>query len=160
MYIGSRSGYLDRFTNVENLWGTEYKSRSRYEASMEKSRRDREPNLEYQDFLEPDISSDDSESPDAQSDEFNSWQSLRPEKAVTNPIEYWKTNKHLWPRLARMAFNTLGVLAMSLEIERTFSDVSQIVTNRQNRLHSETIGACLCLKQWDKAGIVKWPNSK
>src|SRR4029077_14136738 len=114
---------------------------SRYEASMEKSRRDREPNLEYQDFLERDISSDDSESPDAQSDEFNRWQSLQPEKAVTNPIEYWKTDKHLWPRLARMAFDTLGVQAMSSEIERIFSNAGQIVTNRRNRLHSETIGA-------------------
>jgi hAT family C-terminal dimerisation region len=98
---------------------------------MEKSRQDREPDSECQDLLERDILSDDSESPDAQSDEFNSWQSLRPEKAVTNPIEYWKTNKHLWPRLARMAFDTLGVPAMSSEIERTFSDAGQIVSASQ-----------------------------
>jgi hAT family C-terminal dimerisation region len=68
------------------------------------------------------------------------------EKAVTNPVEYWKINKHLWPRLARMGQwpLILGVPVMSSEAERTFSDTSQIFTKRQNRLWTETIGACQC----------------
>jgi hAT family protein len=101
--------------------------------------------------------SDDSEFSD-EGDEFDRWQQqkVKSDRLVTNPILYWQANRHLWPRLARMAFDLLGIPASSSECERTFSDAGEVVTKRRNRLAADVIGACLCLKQWDRDKVINW----
>jgi hypothetical protein len=47
-----------------------------------------------------------------------------------------------------MAFDILLILAISVEVERLFSGVGIIVTERRNRLDAETIKALECLKSW------------
>ncbi len=47
-----------------------------------------------------------------------------------------------------MAFDMFGIPAMSTDVEWTFSDDGDMITKKHNRLHADTVSACLCLKQW------------
>jgi hypothetical protein len=141
-------------TAVEQLWTSEYKDRPLPTVEEEKSE---EPSR-LQEFIDRDLPSDDDESTEDDDDEFSNWQAikLRCDKKVTNPIAYWKENQYRWPRLARMAFDMFGIPAMSADAERTFSSGGDMVTKKRNRLHADTVNACLCLKQWDKDGAIEW----
>lgn len=153
-----RPDWIEKGTSaVEELWKTEYKNRPLPETTENKDKQTEDP-TRLQEFIDRDLPSDDDDDiPDGE-DEFSHWQAtnLRSDKKVTNPIEYWKANQHHWPRLARMAFDMFGIPAMSSEPERTFSDAGEVVTKRRNRLHADTVNACLCLKQWDDSGAIEW----
>lgn len=101
-----------------------------------------------EEFMDWDLPTDDEVSTDEEDDEFNSWQVIKCDKKVINPIKYWKENQDSWHRLARMAFDMFGIPAMSTDVEWTFSDDGDMITKKHNRLHADTVSACLCLKQW------------
>lgn len=57
-----------------------------------------------------------------------------------------------WPQIAMIALDILTIAPMSDEPERQFSDTGMMVTNRRNRLKSDTIAATMSLKsQKEKA---------
>src|SRR5882762_5366764 len=87
-----------------------------------------------------DSDSDDEVSPD----ESSKWLSLSRERRCEDPLEYWWSQRHNYPRLSRFAFDIFGVPAMSSEPERVFS------------VAGHAIGAALCLKSWDEMGAIKW----
>jgi hypothetical protein len=53
-----------------------------------------------------------------------------------------------------MALDLLTIPATSDEVERLFSRLALMITNRCNQLKQPTIQATKCLFSWDKAGII------
>jgi hypothetical protein len=80
----------------------------------------------------------------------------RCENEKFNPIQWWKSHSHHLPRLAKMAIDILSTPAMSAKAERIFSHCGNIVRSNRARLKADTIGAVICLKQWDEAGVIDW----
>ena len=58
-----------------------------------------------------------------------------------------------------MALDILTVAPMSDEPERQFSDTGVMVTNRRNRLRSDTIAATMSLKSWTREGVISWTKA-
>lgn len=54
----------------------------------------------------------------------------------------------LFPSVAQMACNYLGVVATSATAEWLFSSGMDLVSWRRHVLHSDTIRACMCLSNW------------
>jgi len=149
--------------SVEELWAT-YKNKDlrdveKIERQKEAGKVGKQREPEGLDaYLDKDIFSDDDTVIDAAADELSEWQAttLQTDKKVTNPIQYWHSNRHRWPRLALMAIDLFGIPAMSSEPERVFSDLGDVITPKRNRLHADIVGAGMCLKQWDKDGAIDW----
>ncbi|KAL1273375.1 hypothetical protein QQF64_029237 [Cirrhinus molitorella] len=57
--------------------------------------------------------------------------------ASDNPYQYWGVNKHRLPCLAATATKYLCAPCTSVESERVFSTVSNIVDEKRNRLTAE-----------------------
>ena len=55
-----------------------------------------------------------------------------------------------------MAIDLFGIPAMSLKLERVFSDMGDVITPKRNQLHADIVGVGMCLKQWDKDGAIDW----
>jgi hypothetical protein len=73
-----------------------------------------------------------------------------------NPIQWWKSQKDYLPRLSKMAIDLLSTPAMSAKGERIFSHTGNIVRPNRARLQADTIGAVICLKQWDEEKVIDW----
>ena len=58
--------------------------------------------------------------------------------------------QRLYPNLSKMALDILTVPAMSAAPERLFSSANITISDRRNRLHSDTTEAIECLKSWRK----------
>jgi hypothetical protein len=58
--------------------------------------------------------------------------------------------QRLYPNLSKMALDILTIPAMSAAHERLFSSANIIISDRRNRLHSDTTEAIECLKSWRK----------
>jgi hAT family C-terminal dimerisation region len=76
-------------------------------------------------------------------------------QTVCCPIEvesmaWWlePTQRATYPNLSIMALDILSIPAMSAEPERLFSGAGITVTERRNRLGTESIEALECLKPW------------
>jgi hypothetical protein len=69
-----------------------------------------------------------------------------------------ETQQKTYPSLSRMALDLLSIPAMSASPERLFSAASLTITNRRNRLSSESIEALECLRSWYKLGMVSKEN--
>jgi hypothetical protein len=148
--------------SVEGLWAI-YKNKDLrdpggigQQREAEEIDRQREPEgLDA--YLDEDIFDDDDIIIDT-ADELSEWQAIRlqTDKKVTNPIQYWHSNRQRWPRLALMAIDLFGIPAMSSEPERLFSDTGDVITLKRNRLQADIVGAGMCLKQWDRDGAIDW----
>lgn len=57
--------------------------------------------------------------------------------ASDNPYQYWGVNRHRFPGLAATALKYLCAPCTSVESERLFSTVSNIVDEKRNRLTAE-----------------------
>ena len=55
-----------------------------------------------------------------------------------------------------MAIDLLSTPAMSAKAERIFSNTGNIVRPNRARLQADTIGAVICLKQWDEENVIDW----
>lgn len=54
--------------------------------------------------------------------------------AISNPLDWWRENASLYPKLAQLARVFLCVPASSIDCERMFSDSSNIQTKKRNCL--------------------------
>jgi hypothetical protein len=70
-------------------------------------------------------------------------------------IDYWISKRTIWPQLARMAFDVFTTLAMSDEPERVFSIAGNLLAPRRRRLKGERVEQMLCLRSWQRSGIIK-----
>ena len=66
------------------------------------------------------------------------------------------TQRVTYPNLSIMALDLLSIPAMSAEPERLFSGAGITVTERRNRLNSESIKALECLKSWYESNYTAW----
>jgi hypothetical protein len=58
--------------------------------------------------------------------------------------------QRLYPNLSKMALDILTISVMSAVPERLFSSANITISDRRNRLHSDTTEAIECLKSWRK----------
>ena len=83
-------------------------------------------------------------------------QVLRQEDVNFNLIQWWRSQKYYLPQLSKMAIDLLSTPAMSAKAERIFSNTGNIVRPNRARLQADTIGAVICLKQWDEENVIDW----
>lgn len=67
-------------------------------------------------------------------------------------LSWWleERQQRLYPNLSKMALDILSIPAMSAAPERLFSSANITISDRRNRLHSDTTEAIECLKSWRK----------
>jgi hAT family C-terminal dimerisation region/Domain of unknown function (DUF4413) len=70
------------------------------------------------------------------------------------PLEWWKIHSSEYPILSQMAKDYLAIMSTSVPCEQLFSIAGKQITQTRNRLDSDTIRACLCLKSWLEQGII------
>ena len=104
-------------------------------------------------------SSEEDSPPVSMQDQWQEYTSQRSDKSVHDPYAWWWSTRHRWPQLAMMALDILTVAPMSDEPERQFSDTGVMVTNRRNRLRSDTIAATMSLKSWTREGVISWTKA-
>lgn len=86
--------------------------------------------------------------------ELNSYfNSNSPDNGVM-PNEWWKIHETEYPKLSKMAQDYLSIMSTSVPCEQFFSIAGKQVTQTRNRLHPNTIRACLCLKSWLEQEII------
>ena len=91
-----------------------------------------------------------------QQDEYKSYCALpAPAQETENLFLYWQAQEQAYPKLARLAFTTLAIPAMSAECERVFSSCKQLVTPSRNKLSAQAIEANECLRSWYRQGILE-----
>ena len=66
----------------------------------------------------------------------------------TDILKYWSTKQYQYPTIARIARDHLAIPATSAASERVFSNGSDIITKKRNRLSPSTIRYLLCLRDW------------
>jgi len=71
-----------------------------------------------------------------------------------NIVNYWKGNDKSYPTLARISYDIYAVPAMSAEPERVFSRAKQTITDRRNRLGTNSVEIIECLNSWMRQGII------
>jgi hypothetical protein len=82
-----------------------------------------------------------------------------------NPVSWYESNNGSYPILTAIAYNIYAVPAMSAEAERVFSryipslsslilTAKQTITDRRNRLNTDTVEIIECLNSWQKEGIL------
>ena len=70
------------------------------------------------------------------------------------PLRWWRERgQHLYPTLAKVAFNLFAIPGMSSECERSFSDAGNLITDHRYNLKNDIIQADQCLKSWFKNGV-------
>ena len=106
-------------------------------------------------FIDNDLSDSNSNDDDLQ-DKYYKWMALSRERKCEDPIKYWWSQRHNYPRLARFALDMFSIPAMSSEPERVFSVAGQLIRPNRARLNADIIGAALCLKSWDEMGAINW----
>src|SRR3989337_1361762 len=84
----------------------------------------------------------------------NYFHSNSPEDNIA-PLEWWKTHNVEYPILSVMAKNYLSIMSTSVPCEQFFSIAGKQITQTRNRLHPDTIQACLCLKSWLEQGKIE-----
>ena len=74
---------------------------------------------------------------------------------IEDAIQWWRTHEHIYPQLARLAWDMLPIPAMSTECERTFSKAGYQLTPQRSQLGDDILEASECLKQWLTMGVVE-----
>jgi hypothetical protein len=72
-----------------------------------------------------------------------------------SPLQYWLSKRPIWPQLSQMALDLFTTPAMSDEPERVFSMAGNLLNPRRRQLKEGGIEQILCLKSWQKAGIIR-----
>lgn len=65
----------------------------------------------------------------------------------TSPWDWWRSNRHTFPTLARVAAKVLIIPATSVAVERLFSKVKQLVTPQRASLSAERIDQIMLIKE-------------
>lgn len=73
---------------------------------------------------------------------------------VKDPLGWWVDNKHVYPKLHRMALDYLSIPATSTSVERVFSQGRHLLPFSRNSLSPSSIRAFLCFGSWARCGLV------
>lgn len=67
-----------------------------------------------------------------------------------NPLEWWKSNSHAYPRLHQIAIKYLSVVATSVPSERLFSKAGLTATKQRSRIKPKRLSKILFLNSIDR----------
>jgi len=95
-----------------------------------------------------DWDSDTDEAAESTAEEFARFKAEKKLSDGENPLMWWKTNEHRFPRLSQLAKNVLCVPATSVPCERLFSSAGYIVNKRRASLDPQTVNMLVCLRDW------------
>jgi hypothetical protein len=70
------------------------------------------------------------------------------DEADFDVISWWLQRQHIYPGLTKMAFDVFAIPVMNDDSERALSASNDMVTKKRNKLNSDTIEACQCLRSW------------
>ena len=76
-----------------------------------------------------------------------------------SPIKYWVSKRSIWPQLSKMALDVYSTPLMSDEPERVFSTTGNLMSPCRRRLLEDGVEKMVCLRSWDRSGIVKLDRS-
>ena len=76
-----------------------------------------------------------------------------------SPVRYWLGQASRWPQLTSMALDIYSMPVMSDEPEWIFSTAGDTLSPRRRRLNSDTTGHLMCLKSWQKQGLIQLDRS-
>ena len=93
--------------------------------------------------------------PKEMEDEYKAYCALPSPGPVANLFEYWTAQEQSFPRLSKLAYNSLSIPAMSAECERVFSSCKIFITPHRNRLSAEAIEASECLRNWYRTETIQ-----
>ncbi|TFY79033.1 hypothetical protein EWM64_g4980 [Hericium alpestre] len=79
-----------------------------------------------------------------------------PVEKVKDPVQWWFSKRHVYPKLSRMALDYLSIPATSTAVERVFSQGRQLLHFTRNRLSPYSIRAYLCLGSWSRHNIISF----
>ena len=86
-----------------------------------------------------DSDSDTDEAAESTAEEFARFKAEKKLSDGENPLMWWKTNEHRFPRLSQLAKNVLCVPATSVPSEKLFSSAGYIVNKRRASLDPQTV---------------------
>ncbi|KAJ4924099.1 hypothetical protein JOQ06_000339 [Pogonophryne albipinna] len=66
---------------------------------------------------------------------------------LEDPLNYWQTQKHVYPNLHKPAVTFLCTPASSVPCERVFSKAGEVVSKKINRLNPKTVEKILFLNK-------------
>ncbi len=69
----------------------------------------------------------------------------KPSPRSTQPLLWWKTNEHRYPKLAKVARSWLSIPATSTPSERLFSKAGSVVSKKRNALKPKNVDIILFL---------------
>ena len=64
-----------------------------------------------------------------------------------NPIEWWRANQHKYPKLSKIAYKYLCILATSTASERMFSASGHLTSDKRSRLTPDNANILLFLNK-------------
>ncbi|KAF7776710.1 hypothetical protein Agabi119p4_5103 [Agaricus bisporus var. burnettii] len=154
---GREEGWIEESRAMVKIqWEASYASadtvtqvRNSTQVDLEPEQRNKDQNMFDFDFFDTSPMSD-----TAAQDELEHYLSTNAEP-VTDPIEWWNSKLHTYPRLSCMAFDYLVIPATSVKVERIFSEGRSLLSHTRNRLASESTRALMCLGEWSISGFIK-----
>jgi hypothetical protein len=99
----------------------------------------------------------------ADKDEFAVWLlrgKHKDDRKVADPIAYWISKLHEFPRVARMALDLMSAPAMSTSNERDFNQTGLIWTSNRSTLDAEVLGATMAMASWDREMLINMVDGK
>ena len=72
-----------------------------------------------------------------------------------NPLDWWKSNRHRYPKLCQVARILLSIPSTSAASERTFSLARLAMPWNRCALAGDTLQAIMCLRSWMKLDDLK-----
>ncbi len=72
----------------------------------------------------------------------------RESNSFLQPLEWWKANSYVYPKLAKVARKVLAIPATSAASERIFSRARLVMPWNRSRLNPSTMRAIMCLRDW------------
>jgi hAT family C-terminal dimerisation region len=79
---------------------------------------------------------------------FSSYMQMKRDSSITDPVNWWKGSRTLYPKLSKMARDVLAVPATGTGVEREFSISGRVVTKQRNCLAPSTIRDIMQYKRW------------
>ena len=77
---------------------------------------------------------------------LNLFKRIEPDQDIDiDPLEYWKVNERVFPRLSTLAKRYLGIPASSVPVERLFSSAGELISKKRNSLLPENANVLLSL---------------
>ena len=68
-------------------------------------------------------------------------------------LAWWKVNGVKYPTLQRIARDLLAIPISTVASESTFSTGGRFIAPHRSRLHSDSVEALMCLKDWHRSDM-------